>query len=276
MTLCQLIKKVLSEQYDEIPAIGRDEAVRAKLVELSDQYAKLKLSEFKGIDYSSPVSRFAYIHKYTVAHGDNIRQIIAMTPQLSALFDKENLQVACLGGGPGSDFLGILKYMMQAGKKNAVTCYLYDRERAWADSWSDVARLLEGEMPFFPSFAQMDAADSSTYKAYHRIKKCDLLTLSYFMSEMWKYRDKVEPFFEHCFSRAKSGALVLYVDNRDSDFRGWFDYLAARYGLKVLVQKSCDLVWEHAEEKTDLGEFYEKFGFPKRESKVDIRVAQKT
>jgi hypothetical protein len=206
-----------------------------------------------------------------------VRQIIERSDELEAVFDEKDVHIACLGGGPGSDFLGILKYLLRTKKKTEVTCYLLDRERAWNDSWSDVARLMTAEAArFFPSFAQMDAADPATYRSYRRLKKCDLFTLSYFMSEMWKYRAKVEPFFEHCFAEAKSGAMVLYIDNKDADFRGWFDGLAAKHGLKLLEKRSTELTWEVAEEKTDLGKYFDKFGWPKRKSQVDIRVARKT
>jgi hypothetical protein len=275
LTLCQLIKLVLNEQYGEIEPEGRDEAIKKQLTILGERYANLKSERYDGIDYSSPVSRFAYIQRYTVAHGDYIRQVIQGSSELRGVFDGKDVQVACLGGGPGSDFLGILKYMNRAGKKSPLTCYLFDKERAWSDSWSDVARLLERDFEFYPSFAQMDAADPSTYRSYHRIKKCDLLTLSYFMSEMWKYRRDVEPFFEHCFGCAKKGALVLYIDNRDADFRGWFDKLAAKYKLKILKEWSTELAFEIAEEKRDLGEYFDKFGWPKRQGSVDIRIAQK-
>lgn len=275
MTLCKLIKKVLDEQYEEIHEPGRDEAVKAKLEQFSKVYASLKVKGAGGLDYSSPASRFAYIQRYTVAHGDYVRQVIARSRELKAVFNSDDIHVGCLGGGPGSDFLGILKYMMRAGKTGAVTCYLFDRERAWADSWSDVARLLKGTVPFYPSFAQMDAADPQTYKSYNRIKKCDLLTLSYFMSEMFKYREKVEPFFEHCFDQVRAGALVMYIDNKEPDFRDWFDALAGKHRMKILKSESCELSWENSEEKTDLGDYFKKFGWPKRTSQVDVRVAMK-
>ena len=70
-------------------------------------------------------------------------QLIKSDSHLKALLERGSPEVACLGGEPGSDLLGILKYMMQADvSETSLTCYIFDKERAWGDSWSDVARLL--------------------------------------------------------------------------------------------------------------------------------------
>lgn len=112
------------------------------------------------------MKRFAYIFKYTVAHADYIMQLVKSCKELRELIARPTIEVACLGGRPGSDFLGILKYMMQAGiKDSCFTCYLFDKERAWGDSWSDVARLHESPFRVYPVFQQMDVTDPQHGKA---------------------------------------------------------------------------------------------------------------
>jgi len=56
------------------------------------------------------------------------------------LFDRDEVEVACIGGGLGSDFLGALKYLMEGGLTPRVRCWSFDREQAWTESWSDVDR----------------------------------------------------------------------------------------------------------------------------------------
>jgi len=202
-------------------------------------------------------------------------QLIAGSKDLRSLFDGEALDVACLGGGPGSDLLGILKYMIARGKKCPLTCYLFDKERAWGDSWGDVAKPLDATFRVYPIFQQLDVTDSKTWSGYHKYLKADLFTLSYFLSEVWKIRSQAKPFFDYCFAKAKSGALFLFIDNRASEFYGWFDSLAAANGIEILEAKSCNMCFSIDEEKTDLGRYYEKFGWPKRKSEVAYRIARK-
>ena len=37
---------------------------------------------------------------------------------------------------------------------------------------------------------------------------------------------QAEPFFNHCFSRMKSGSLLMFIDNNSPVFYNWFDFLA--------------------------------------------------
>jgi len=181
MQLMQLIKNVLDDAYSEIELADdkqKDKAIKAKIELLSDKYKKLTSSVGTGIDYSDPIARFAYIYKYTVAHADYVMQIIRDSKDISALFQKNgHVQAACVGGGPGSDFLGILKYMMNKKTGCDLTCYLFDKERAWGDSWSDVARALKADVAIYPIFEHLDVTDSNTWKSYTKYHKSDLFTL---------------------------------------------------------------------------------------------------
>ncbi|TWU02864.1 hypothetical protein [Stieleria varia] len=280
MNLTQLIKAVLDKAYSYIDLpdeTAKNAAIKTRLGELSHAYRQLTKEDGIAIDYSDPVSRFAYIYKYTIGHADYIMQIIRRHEELTTLFDEDELDVACIGGGPGSDFLGVLKYMLKRDKKLALTCYLFDRERSWGDSWSGVAKVLKPDFPIYPVFQQLDVTDRSTWSAYNDYLNSRLFTLSYFMSEVYKFRDTAEPYFAETFDRLTPGTKVLFVDNRDQAgrFVGWFDELAAAHNLEILVGRNENMSFSNDEEKTDLGEFFKKFDWPKRTSDLVYRIAQK-
>jgi hypothetical protein len=212
----QLIKMVLDEAYNELPVeqdADKDRLVKAEIERLTPAYLNLTDASRPAINYSEPVTRFAYIYKYTVAHADYIRQLIQGCPAISSLFTEPKVDVACLGGGPGSDLLGIMKHMLQTGSKTKFKCFIFDKERAWGDSWSDVADNLEAPFQVFPIFEQLDVTDSATWSSYHKFLRADLFTLSFFMSEVWRIRTQAEPFFEHCFTQAKPGSLLCPLHN---------------------------------------------------------------
>lgn len=280
LTLAQLIKIVLDEAYAEIPLPNdavRDAAIKKELANLSASYGNLTKADRVPIDYASPISRFAYIYKYTVAHADYIKQLIQNHKVLGDLFAGEALSVACLGGGPGSDLLGILKYMIQNQRGSALTCYLFDRERAWGDSWSEVAKPLKADFHLYPVFQQLDVTDQNTWGSYRKYLGADLFTLSYFLSEVWAFHTKAQPYFESCFTNAKTGATFLFIDNNDANghFVGWYDAMAAAHGLEQLHDGACKMAFSIDEEKTDLEPYYSKFGWPKRESNVSYRISRK-
>lgn len=279
MNLMQLIKLVLDEAYSTISEsniVKKDVLIKAEIEALASEYGNLINKDGCQIDYSDPVKRFAYIYKYTVAHADYLMQLIKRNTGLSDLLAKQSVAVACLGGGPGSDLLGILKYLIQNDTKNiALTCYIFDKERAWGDSWSDVASTLKPPFQVYPVFQQLDVTDSATWKSYQKFLQADLFTLSYFLSEIWKIQTEAEQFFNHCLSQMKTGSMILFVDNNDSRFYEWFDAMANKHKL-VLVASSCgDLCFSNDEEKTDLGIYFEKFGWPKRRSNAAWRIMKK-
>jgi hypothetical protein len=279
MSLMQLIKLVLDDAYCVIRAkndAAKDNLIKAELETLKKEYAKLTNANAKPIDYRDPVKRFAYIYKYTVAHADYIMQIIRGQKALRDLLKQNTVEVACLGGGPGSDLLGILKYMIQARvEKTRLTCYIFDKERAWGDSWSDVARLLNAPFDVYPVFQQMDVTDRVTWESYQKFLRADIFTLSYFLSEIWKIKAQAEPFFTHCMSQMKPGSMVLFVDNNSSQFVDWFDKLAKKNHLKTVASASAELAFSNDEEKTDLGVYFEKFGWPKRKSDAAYRIVKR-
>lgn len=279
LTLAQLIKLVLDEAYQEIPLTGaaKDAAIQGELDRLTEAYSKLKDPERSNLDYSTPTARFAYIYKYTVAHADYIKQLIEWQKELRDLFTRGEVAVACLGGGPGSDLLGVLKYMLRCGVKSTLTSYLFDRERAWGDSWSEVARPLKADFQLYPVFQQMDVTDSDTWQGYNKFLRSDFFTLSYFLSEVWTLREQANDFFRHCFANAKAGSLFLFIDNNDApgEFAAWYDALAKEGGVEQISGGTQSMAFSLEEEKKDLEPYYSKFGWPKRQGNVCFRIGRK-
>ena len=112
MNCFQIIKSILDEEYNQIPGneVEKDEQIEARLNALSNSYAQL--SEGNTISYRDPITRFAYIYRYVTSHANLVCTLLEKNSELNSIFDKERVKVACIGGGPGSDFLGILKYLM--------------------------------------------------------------------------------------------------------------------------------------------------------------------
>jgi hypothetical protein len=160
-------------------------------------------------------------------------------------------------------------------KDLSLKCYIFDKERSWGDSWSDVASVLKAPFQLYPVFQQMDVTDETTWSSYQKFLRADLFTLSYFLSEVWKIKDAAEPFFEHCLSQMKFGSMILFVDNNDSRFRDWFDAMAKKHNLVAIKSAEGELCFSNDEEKNDLGVYFGKFGWPKRKSDAAWRIMRK-
>ena len=251
----------------------RDAYISAELSRLRPLYRNLLNAPY--IDYSQPVTQFAYIQRYVTAHADLVRQLISQSSVLDTVFDRGKVTVTCVGGGPGSDFLGILKYMTQAEKTATLKCILYDREEAWGERWSDVDDKLDPCFRISTVFQKFDATDVSSWQSHTKYLNSDVFTLVYFLSETYGLQCQAQDFFMYLFRYAKPGSVFLYLDNNASQFYGWFDSMAAASGLEVLETAETVMNIGTDERKTDLGVYFNKFGYPKLKADVAYRICRK-
>jgi hypothetical protein len=275
MNVFQLIKTVLDEAYEAIPGseAKKDAAISASLERLSAQYKKLLTAGC--LDYSDPATRFAYIYRYTTSHANLVYSLFGRSKHLSSLADREKLVLACIGGGPGSDFLGILKYCMKQGKKPQLKCQILDRDPAWGESWSDVDDKVDSEFRISTVFHPFDVTNEATWKPFVKHFSSDLFTMIYFVSEVYAMREKANSYFHQLFANIQPGAYVLFIDNNSNEFYDWFDQLAEAHGIKIIEKREGDEGLPIHEEKKDLGVYFQKFGNPKITANIAYRIATK-
>jgi len=275
MNCFQLIKSVLDEEYEQIPGTEKekDAAIKAALVQLRKHYQNV--TSKGAFDYKERVIRFAYIYSYVTCHANLVYGLIERSTPLRALFDRDEVEVACIGGGPGSDFLGVLKYLMEGGLTPRVRCWSFDCEQAWTDSWSDVDRKLDPKFRLTVQPIAIDVTNPESWKVHTKYFGADLFTMVYFYSEVSKNRALAEEYFATLFQRAKSGSAFLFIDNRAAEHYGWFDEMVKKYGIDLLDRGEERLTTPFEEEKKDLGDFYAKFGDPKLEASVGWRIGIK-
>lgn len=276
MNCFQIIKSVLDEAYVQIPGdeSEKDEVINDALEYLREEYSQL--SQECNINYSDPTTRFAYIYAYVTSHSNLVCSIIEQTPVLGDLFDNPKVKVACIGGGPGSDFLGIIKYLMKNKKSPTIKFQLCDREKSWAESWSDVDDKVEDlEFRISTSYLPLDVTKPDDWKSHRKYFQSDLFTMVYFMSEVFSLRDSANEYFANLFNQAKTGSLFLFIDNNSSQFYNWFDQLAENHKIVILSSKETNMTVPFDEDKSDLGKYFDKFDSPKLKANVAYRIGKK-
>jgi hypothetical protein len=275
MNCFKLIKTVLDEAYQAIPDSDaeKDKAITTALTSLSDEYKRLRT---KGcLSYADPVRRFAYLYRYTTCHANLVYTVLSDSKLAAKYFNQAELQLAAIGGGPGSDFLGVLKFCTARKFNPVLKCLLFDRDPAWGESWQDVDSKVDRKIQIKTFFQTFDVTDPNTYMFYVKHFASDVFMLVYFMSEVYALRAKAETYFDALFSKAKKGALFIFIDNNHSDFINWFDGLAAKHGVEILENKTGIIKLPWTEEKSDLGIYAKKFTPPKLQADIAFRLAVK-
>jgi SAM-dependent methyltransferase len=195
---------------------------------------------------------------------------ISASKSLSEIFGKKEVTVGCVGGGPGSDFLGVLKFCEQAKKAPNLTCHLLDRDSAWGESWSDVGKKVGGSLQLTTHFNPFDVTDPGKWRVFKKHFQADLFTLIYFMSEVYALRKDADGYFNALFANMKPGAVLLFVDNNSPEFHGWFDELAKAHKLQFLEVGGGVMQLPTHEEKGDLEPYKTRL---KRDPKLRADVA---
>lgn len=275
-TIFQLVYKVLSELYEQVKAIhgkAADDKIKAAMTALSTSYGKLTDGKLPPIDYSDPTTRFAYVFKYVASHADYVRQVLDLvSDKLSdELLKEKKIVVSCLGGGPGSELVGLLHHVLATDEAEveSLICYLCDREQAWADSWTEIGQELDAHMKLFVNFQGLDVTKKEHWAKQRKFLSADLFISSYFASEVVRIKDKVADFWKEVGSSAKKGANFLFIDNAHTAFTDYIAQIASDNGLEAVVVKQVEKTPRWDEQKSDLREFLEKFGqAPKLKSQL--------
>jgi len=278
MTCCEIIKTVLDEAWEAMAADVEEKVagIEKQMAIISEKY-KNAWSEPPNIDFGDPAVRFAYIYRYVTSHANIVAEIVAAEELLRACFEKDGLTVSCVGGGPGSDFLGIMKYMATHAKQCTVQCFLLDKTEAWDECWCDVDRKASAGFSTSTNFLSVDATDEATWSFRKKYLQADLFTMVYFLSEIYadENRPEIDKFLKHTLEGASEGAKVLFIDNNASDFYGWFDEIAKVCGVDILKKGEYKAQVPRDEELDDLGVHHARFGFPKMKTQVAYRIGVK-
>ena len=286
MTIFELVKIALDELYEdggEDYGGGLDAAIKKRMTYLKTSYGSLNSPARIPVDYKDPATRFAYVYKYVAAHGDYIVQILEnLRSELgSNIFQQETLNVTCVGGGPGSDIIGILKYFDEYQEPvSKIACQLLDKQQAWADTWSDLGLSLNSSLYVNSNFQRLDVTDPDSWQYQKKFLRADLFTMSYFVSEVMSLDQSgvVTEFWKTLFEKARPGSLFLYDDNGHTDFTSYFDKLWKAANLEcLLAADNKRLLPRFSEQSSELGVYLTKFGQnPKIQSQITYRVLKKT
>ena len=223
MTIFELVKVALDELYVQGQReYGQklDDEINAKIEYLSQSYGQLTNPNRKPVDYKDPATRFAYVYKYVSAHGDYLVQVMErLREKLDGnIFENEIARISCVGGGPGSDIIAVLKYLddnRDDETVNRISCYLLDKEQAWADTWTELDESLDVQVKLNVNFQPLDVTKPESWEYQQKFLQADLFTISYFVSEVRSLDNDgvVTAFWKALFEGAKEGAFFIYDDN---------------------------------------------------------------
>ena len=119
--------------------------IRAQLDKTSSQYYS---EDDPSIDYQDPLCRLGYLHRYAPVHAtlfEHVLRALDEIPMAHFCADKGVLNICAMGGGPGTELLGIAKYLDSPFRwmppKIAFT--VFDKVPQWSELWQPLADATE-------------------------------------------------------------------------------------------------------------------------------------
>ncbi|CAH1253513.1 Hypp1190 [Branchiostoma lanceolatum] len=171
------------------------------------------------MEYEDPFFQFGYMYKHSMFSARSLTNII-QSPEVVEKFKIQvrnngtgTINVACLGGGPGSDVLGVLDYFTKDGFEGKLVIHLYDRQDKWGPCWESLKTAINAELHddrVTVSFHDFDVTTADKNKP--DIENADIITMHFFMEEVYSERENptVMECFDNIIQKAKPGTLFLY------------------------------------------------------------------
>lgn len=280
-TSFKLVKTVLEDLDKLITKIHGPKGtalIQDKLNSLAQEYRTLTSAIRNPIDYKDPVTRFAYVFSYVAAHSSYVKQKLLSNATLYSILKKqEPLRVTCVGGGPGSEMLGLLQACMSIDRQKPLTVWLLDGEESWSETWAEIDTRLDATFKLSTNFRQSDVTNYKTFDNLQKAFSSDIFIMSFFLSEIYSFRQQAAPFFARMVSDMPPGCAILYIDNSSDQFNEYAGSIFDDKQFELLDSATkVVLLPGNSEQKSDLEPYNTKFArTPKVQSHASVRVWRK-
>jgi hypothetical protein len=194
-----------------------DERIARRCRELRLAYDNRLLDEAREpVDYHKPTTQIAYVYRSLPSHAEFLfKGLHSASRALQAACDRATVRVACIGGGPGSDMVGFVKFLETTDQADkAVDFTVLDHERSWHVPRTEVVKTFGPNVRYFHQ--RLDLADTqSEWVEDWAFCEADIFTFSFVLSEVWCYNGSgaITGFIREVVRRARRGAVLVYVDN---------------------------------------------------------------
>ncbi|XP_023227060.1 uncharacterized protein LOC111627684 [Centruroides sculpturatus] len=286
-SLVNLYESVMSKEYEDLNWVD----IVLSMNEIRKAYRKIDSSApISTIDYNSNSYRFAYIYLYAVCHTATMREMMKMleSNQMSTFLQMmafgKDLNVCCLGGGPGCEMIGFLCGLNRSlcstlfSDQRNISFTVLDTCSGWSISLKHVLEaFLKSDLGrnytsnFTCNFEQANLCSFLHAEALYPIMNANIITMVKFVSVVSHCYKNNSYYLQVILKLMKPGSFLLFLDNRTGGFFEIVSEIASENNLVLLYR--CNAVYQH---NGDIQ--FQKYIFqpdPLRISKVTFAVWKK-
>jgi hypothetical protein len=209
---------------------------------------------------------------------------------LSCLNSDWTLNICSLGGGPGSELLGLAKYAerLANGKHLEVEFTIVDQFKEWDESWNCLKNNIElgfveqygrcrstWPVRISHSFLPLKLCDPAGLQHFPiRFAREDVFVLNFVVSEMRANPAPLREFVRLLSERTEDAAYFLFIDRQEPGIPFLVEKIIEDANLVVIDELEQDCVMDYDEQKTALGRWRSDLDRePKLQMKAFYRLA---
>jgi hypothetical protein len=277
----EVVGKVINPEIDRIALLqGKS---RSEIVSQVSQHRDTISKQYWDnrrpvIPFDDPLFRMAYLYGTVPINAHVVEVVFDTDSDLQKWFSgrirnrNETIKVCTLGGGPGTEILGLAKWIERQNSRTpiALSALVTDKFAGWSANWlafrNQINQQLDHHykatsraMPLSISggFQQVDVENSATVSDWQSLCSHDIYIVSYLLSSIFNRFDNLFGFMAELVKRVPRGSKFLFIDREQSHER-WENPIRelaskAQMQLSEFQTTVSPTPRDSGEQKTDLG-----------------------
>jgi hypothetical protein len=234
------------------------------------------------LNYEDPLCRIAYLFTYVAAHANVFENALYAYDELKGVIEAvatsggEQFEVCSLGGGPGSELLGLARFIERRKSPGSFACVefvLIDRIREWAETWDALYHGLQdyfrdvygSDARLWPllvsrSFLPVDLTKTGDYANFATMFSQRLFVLNYVVSELLSSMEEFAQVFNIIAQGAPQGAHFIFIDRGEKRLEDYVERLVRESDLEFCGIRHKNESMDTDQDKADLGKLLDLVG----------------
>lgn len=278
----ETLKKVLNRAFTDYqdPEGRAPSLVDAEIVRHMYDTTKQHYQPAPDTNYADPLCRLGYLYTHAGANATLFERAITNSNILKKMLKDKNagrLAICALGGGPGTELLGLTKYLLINAEGIAPTEIRFrvlDRVDQWSETWEHIADACTDALAqngifvtVQPFSNKIDVMDPASYTKFAwAFRNVDLFVFNYLLSENQVQLSNFACTLTEMVSKASPNSTFVFIDRIEYDYNSTFKMETVKDIIKsaqLIVQEDFQIGHVMTDDKNVWGEYLQRF-YPRK------------
>lgn len=245
-----------------------EEAIQVQIRQQADHTSDQYRQPSPNIDYYGSICRIAYLYRQGPAQATVIERVLLQSEHLRAILkNKRELRVVAVGGGPGTELLGLIKLLAEVPNDlTNITFDVLDLVPQWRDTWEQFKRKAKAHTSLIieANFSPLDVFDHQSYASYDTLfSDADIVVFNYIFSENQIVLNEAKHAVLHIWNRIPPGCAFVIIDRNEQQLKlRLTQMLHSIFGQEPAINELKGSL-DGGERKEDYGALTKILGYPR-------------